>query len=363
MRLASALLCVLLPACGTPPTPASAREMQLAEGARARGDHASAALHYERAATAADVPRRSEEALYRAADSYARAERLDRAEAIYRTLARSADSERSARADFELAELMARAGRDAEARAQRLLALRRHPESGLAARALTVHLQWLREQEGSEAVLTFLTTEQARLGQGELGETLAYLRARELDAMGRVAAARDAYLLCAERYPYPLGAYWDDALYRAAEAELALGTPARSIGHLERMLAERERASFNGSYERGRYAEAQLKLAHIYRHYLGDARRARQELRRVAEHHPLSRLVDDALFEEALLARDSGEPSGVCPPLTILVRVRADSRYAPCAHLLCADLAPLAGRECRSYIQRDAKLRVEAKGD
>lgn len=353
---AVALLLLALCGCGSAQHPEAAREAALAERARDRGEHRSAARHYERAARAETVPRRAEEALYRAADAYARAEDLPSALALYRQLAAARDGERSARADFAVADVLERSGELEQARAHRLAALRRHPNSGLAARALSVHLDALRESGGGDAALAFLNAEQATLGQTELGETLAYWRARELDALGRSVEARDAYLACAERYPYPAGVYWDDALFRAAAIELKLGAPARGIAHLRRMLAEQESASFNGSYQRGRYAEAQLELARIYRDVLGDSKRARVELRRVWERHRTSLLVDDALFQEALLAKQSGDASGTCAPLSILVKELPDSRYAPCAHLLCPQLAALADRECRNYIQREAGL-------
>jgi TolA-binding protein len=344
-------------ACGSPPPAAYVRESKDAEKARDRGDHLEAARHYERAALKAGKARDADEARYRAADSYARAGDAARAEALYRALAKSPDSERAARADFALAELWQKQGRAEQARTQRVDAMHRHPSSGLAARALTAHLAELREQEGGERVLAFLTAEQeSAVGQSELAETIAYRRARELTELGRHAEARDAYLSCAERFPYPGGAYWDDALYRAAEAELALGQPERARSHLTRLLREQEGASITGSYQRGRYAEAQLKLAEIYRDLLHDPARARLELRKVWLHHPTSRLVDDALFQEALLAHRSGDTAGTCAPLRIIVSKLPDSRYAPCAHVLCESMPATSDRACRDYILREGGL-------
>lgn len=348
-----ALLC----ACGSAPTAAYASESKLAERARDRGDHMAAARHYEQAARGAGKPRDADEAIYRAADSYARGGDAGRAEALYRSLARSPDSQRRARAEFALAELWQKQGLAEQASAQRVDALHRHPDSGLAARALTVHLAELREQGGGERVLAFLTAEQeSAVGASELAETIAYRRARELSELGRHAEARDAYLQCAERFPYPGGAYWDDALYRAAEAELVLGEPQRALSHLTRLLREQEGASITGSYQRGRYAEAQLKIAEIHRDILHDAARARRELRKVWERHPTSRLVDDALFQEALLAHRAGDSAATCTALGILVSKRPDSRYVPCAHQLCSSLPEARGRSCRDYIMRGGGL-------
>lgn len=359
MRRAVGLLLAgfLLGACGSPPAPAYVRENELAQSARVRGQHLQAAQHYERAAAAADKPRDAEEARYRAADSYARAGDSARAEALYRELAAAGPNvERRARAEFALADLWSASGRVEQAEAQRATAIRRYPSSGVASSALSQHLSYLREQGGSERVLAYLESESAAIGSTELGETLAYRRARELGELGRLAAARDAYLACASRFPYPVGAYWDDALFRAAEAELSLGAPARALEHLERMLAQQEGATITGSYQRGRYAEAQLKIAEIYRDTLHDPARARRELRKVWERHPNSRLVDDALFQEALLAHRAGDRAGACAPLGIIVSKLPDSRYVPCAHQLCASLAETPGRDCRGYIERAAGL-------
>lgn len=357
MRRWLAVLALGAAACGSPPPAAHSQALDQARAATRRGADLAAARHYEEAARLADKTRDAEEARYRAADSYVRAGAFERAEALLRALAdQSADAERRARSDFALARLLLREGRRDEGQARLAAAVRRHAASGLARRALDEHLSYLRERGGSQAVLSYLEAERAALASSELAETLEYRRARELDASGRARAARDAYLACAARFPYPSGAYWDDALYRAAEKELALGAPARALEHLRRLLAEQEDADITGSYQRARYAEAQLLIAVVYRDVLRDPERARRELRKVWSNHPTSRLVDDALFQEALLANGAGDRAGTCAPLGLIVRELPSSRYAPCAHLLCDSLAPLPGRACRDYIKRDARL-------
>lgn len=355
---AVSVLCGLLLAasCGSPPPAAYVQENEQAQAAKVKGEHAAAAEHYERAAALASKPRDAEEARYRAADSYARAGDTARAEALYQKLAaQGPDAERRTRADFALADLLCKTGREPDGQRRLALAIRRNPDSGLAREALTKHLSYLRQQGGSDLALAYLTTESAQLSTSELGESLAYQRARELDSAGRTAEARDAYLACAAQFPYPSGAYWDDALFRAAEKELALAAPDKAIADLTRMLAEQENASITGSYLRGRYAEAQLKIAEVYRDVLHDPARARRELRKVWDNHPASRLVDDALFQEALLARDAGDDAGTCAPLSIIVSKLPDSRYAACAHLLCASLAATP-KDCHDYIKRAAGL-------
>ncbi len=350
------LLWLLVASCGSPPPAAYVQETEQAQAARRKGEHAAAAQHYERAAALAKQPRDAEEARYRAADSYARAGETARAEALYQALAaQGPDAERRARADFALADLLSKTGREPEGQERLALAIRRSPDSGLAREALSEHLAYLRSQGGSESVLAYLTTESGSLAATELGESLAYSRARELDLQGRSAEARDAYLSCADRFPYPAGAYWDDALFRAAEKELALGAPERAILHLQRMLAKQESAFMTGSYQRGRYAEAQLKIAEIFRDVLHDPTRARRELRRVWDNHPTSRLVDDALFQEALLARSAGDAAGTCAALSIIAHKLPESRYAACAHLLCASISATPNA-CHDYIKRAAGI-------
>ena len=355
--LFAGLLVGMVLGCGSPKPAAYVGEANLARRAQSAGDHQRAGRHYERAATLAVQQRDADELRYLAADSYVRAGSLAAAATLHGQLARGAASgERRARSDFALARLKLREGDEADGHVQLAGAIRRHPESGLASRAVSEHLDYLRAAGGAARALSFLDAERQWLSGTSLAETLDYLRARELEQAGRMLEARDAYLACAARFPYPAGAYWDDALFHAAEAELRLGAPRRALAHLERLLREQETASIVGSYQRARYAEGQLKLAEIYRDQLHDKPRARRELRKVWDRHPKSRLVDDALFEEALLARSEGDQAGACAPLRIILKERKDSRYAPCAHALCAEIAELEGRACHDYVKRRAGI-------
>jgi len=345
--------------CGSPPTPGYVKESDAALTESERGRPMQAAAHYEKAAALAGTARDAEEARYRAAMSYARAGEHARARALLERLASApGDAEGSVRADFAIADLLRQSGQVDAAEAQLLSAMHRHANSGLARAALLEHLAYVRERGGSELVLSFLDGDGAAFSSTELGEAVLYFRARELERAERTAEARDAYLRCAAAYPYPRGRYWDDALFRAAEMELALGAPDRALSDLEHLLAKRETASVVGSYERSRYDEAQLKIAQIYRDVLHDVARARRELRRVWLEFPKSRLADDALFQEALLARAQQDPAGACEPLRILVRDLRDSRYVGCAELLCPAL-PRSNLRCHDYIKREAGLSGE----
>lgn len=348
------LFALALAACGSPPPAAYTRENDAATAAQKSGDPRSAAAHYERAAAVAKNQRDAEESRYRAADSYARAGDLERAASLLRALG-ARGGERAARADFTLADMWEKHGDVEQADAARTLAIKKHPSSGLARKALEEHLRFLRQRGGQEAVLGYLRGEAATFASTELGESVLYRTARELDDAGKPREARDAYLACAERYAYPKGAYWDDALYRAAQKSLELDEPARAVELLRRLLAAQESANFTGSYERPRYAEAQLELGRLYRDRLKDPLAARRELRRVWENHRQSTLADDALFEEALVARASGDVGGTCAPLTILAKELPQSRFAPCAHLLCSSIEAKP-EGCRDYVKRAAGL-------
>jgi tetratricopeptide (TPR) repeat protein len=204
------------------------------------------------------------------------------------------------------------------------------------------------EKSGSRAALAELERWLPSFEKTELDETLRYERGRRLEREGRLAEARDAYLDGARRHPYPKGALWNDALRAAARLEEQLGRPREAIALLERLLAEREHAWIVGSYERG-YAEARFRVAVLERDALGDARAARRTFRRVFDEFPTSLLRDDALYEEARLARRSGDEAAACEAISLLLGTLPDSRYAGCAPELCAGARPRPGSRCPSY--------------
>jgi len=232
-------------------------------------------------------------------------------------------------------------------------AFRKYPSSGVAGLALRRYFSGLAEHGGDEAVLAYIDQAEPALDQTQLSEQFLYERARRLDARGgKLAEARDAYLVVAERFPYPHGAYWDDALFRGAECEQRLGNPQRALELLTRMLAAREASHLSGSYERPRFANAAYRIAELYRDEIHDLAAARRAFHGVFVDYPSSTLRDDALWQEALLARRSST-SEPCAPLALLIRELPDSRYAPCAPKICPKLPLLAGRECRDYIRRE----------
>ncbi|HEY4158537.1 MAG TPA: tetratricopeptide repeat protein [Polyangiaceae bacterium] len=323
-----------------------------AERAYSSGDYARAAELWLEAARTARPGRDHDEADYRAAASFERAEDLAHARALYQELARG-HSERAPRASFDLAELEIKTGDAERGYAALEAAVHAYPSSGVAGTALNRYLSRVSEQGGPSAVLAYVAQAEPSLDKSERAEQLLYARARALDELTQSEQALAAYLAVAARFPYPYGAYWDDALFRgAADAEL-LGRPEQAISLLTRMLAERETSRLSGSYERPRYAEAAFHVAEIYRDRLHDAAAAKRAFARVFDDFPTSTLRDDALWNLALLAHAQGDGADSCASLARLVRELPDSRYAPCAKQLCPTLTAMPGRECHAYIERE----------
>lgn len=352
MRRAIALF-GLLCAC-TPTLPAGyVHARDAAEADYGNGQFEAAASSWLEAAQAAASARDRSDARYRAATSYERAGQLEKARQLYELLA-SGKSERAARSSFALADLRLRAGDEAGGYAALEAAIRKYPSSGVASLSLRRYFAELAMHGGDEAVLSYISQAEPMLDRTELSEQLLYERARRLDALAKVHEALDAYLVVADRFPYPHGAYWDDALFHASECEQRLGNPERAVTLLERMLAAREVSHLSGSYERPRFAEAAYRIAELYRDALHDPKAARRAFHDVFVEYPSSTLRDDALWQEALLARRSSTAEA-CTPLELLERDLPDSRYAPCAREICPTLHSVSAGECHDYIRRELR--------
>lgn len=348
-----ALLSVALGACAPALPPAYVKARDAAESAYAKGQFAESAQRWLSAADSADSARDRSDARYRAAASFERAGRIEDARKWYEVLARG-KSDRAPRATFALADLRLKGGDTAAGLVELEAAIRKYPSSAIAALALRRYFAALAEQGGDRAVLDYIARVEPVLDRTDLAEQILYERARRLEALGANAEAVLAYVAVADRFPYPYGAYWDDALLHGADLEQRLGKPENAIALLERMLHAREASRLSGSYERPHFADAAYRLAELYRDARHDPDAARRAFRGVFIGYPTSTLRDDALWQEAKLARDVSEPQA-CEPLQLLISQFPDSRYVPCAHEMCQKIAPVARRECAAYIERELR--------
>lgn len=315
-----------------------------------------AATKYDEAAKNAKIPRDAVYARYEAALARARAGDIARAAAELRAIATAKPpTPYSAQAAFKAAEL-ARANDEAAGLRDLEAVLVDFPESGVAQVALG-HLLRKDDEAGPDAALAHLDRILPRVQNTKVEEKVGYERARRLEALAKLEAARDAYLAVANKWPYPFGGLNDDALYRAADMEEKLGRPNEAIAILERLLAQREVSTFMGSYERPRYLPAVLRIAQIYEEKLNDRARARVTLHRVYSDFTTSTTRDDALWREAELWRKDGDAGTACARLSTLASDFPDSRYVPCATLRCPSIKrsskSKAPATCHEYLLRE----------
>lgn len=328
--------------------------------AKAAGDRAGsagrldeAAEAYRRAAGATNKPRDQEQAYFLEASTLEKAGRIPEAMKAYEDMEkRFPRGDHAARAAFERARLEIDHGDRSKGEAMLEAALFRYPESGPSRGALR-KVAALHEAKAPGGALAFLEKARAGLGKTELGEDIAYRRAEVLRDAGRDLEARDAFIATAKGYPYPGGKLTDDAWFHAAELSENLGDAQTAVRCLESLLAPREASSLGqGSYERPRYSPAQFHLAEIYRDRLGDPKRARAEFRKLYRDFKTSTLRDDALFQEALLAKRAGDSGDTCDAASLLARDFPESRYAGCADRLCGTVQPSAkAPKCRRYVE------------
>lgn len=334
--------------CG--PAHGEAFERSFAAGQRAysAGRYEEAAGLFERAAADAERVKDRDEALFLIARMHERLERWrDAQEAYRRLLATSPDGPRAPRAAFEIATIEIDHG-DPEAGWKALAeAIERHPSHGSASRAIELWAAHTAETAGEEPLRAALSRWVETLGASASAQRVKYELARSHARSGDHAAARDAYLRAAREHPHPHGNLTDDAYWFAAEAAEAVGDPRGAIAILEELLSSREISSWGQSYERPRYPAAQLRIAEIHR-ARGELEAARRAFRRTHENHTTSALADDAMWQEAIVAKRLGDDDGACAVLEALGARKPPSRYARCAGLLCP--AAGAAEDCPRYI-------------
>jgi TolA-binding protein len=320
------------------------------------GRYTDAAGRFDEASRTALVPRDGAHARYLAAMMLLQAGQLAEARARFDAIA-AADppSEDAAQAAYRAADMRVGAGDDDGW--VRMEALLHHfPNHGVARPALYRLLRHHDEARDQAQTILYLRHLQESLGGTELGEELAYQIALRLASLGRTDEARDAFVDVATRWPYPGGALFDDALYRASELDERRGKYEAAISDLERMLEEREVAHLTGSYQRPRYGPALFRIGVLYRDRLRDNASARNAFHRLYSDFTTSPLRDDALWAEAQLWRAEGDTGTACSRLATLADDFPDSRYVPCALQLCPrvkrDDKSKAPKTCHPYIER-----------
>jgi hypothetical protein len=355
------LAAVPLLAVACAPSHGAAYERAFAEAARAEGAGRldEAVRDYDRAATLATRARDREQARWDAVDALLRAgaDRADDALARLDAIAADASNEHAAEAAYRAASLRIDRGDAAAARGWREMELvpRRFSTHGVAHVAVRRVVEHAAEN-GPRAAQEELRALEADLGSTEVEPLIAFLSAEQLENLGEDAAAREAYIRIAERWPYPFGGFFDDALWHASLLDEKLGFFARAVDDLERMVAMRETTTIIGTYERPKYVPAMLRIGELWRDRLHDRVRAREAFHRLYTDFAHSTARDRALWLEAALWRDDGDVRTACGRLALLVRDFPDSRYVPCATQLCSDVArprdSAAPRECHPYITR-----------
>lgn len=322
------------------------------------GRYEEAARAYDDAAAKALRVKDRDEARFLQARSYGKAGRWEDERAAYQRLAaESPTGPRGPRAAFELADLEIAHGDVEKGYAMLVAAAIRFPQNGVARPTIRRVVAHIVEQRGEPAARAWLADHAAAFRGTDEDQTIGYEIALSLDREGKKQEAHDALLESARAHPYPKGSLTDDALVRASKIDEELGRWAEAAKHLRDLLATHEVSNpmagkyDMASYERPRFPEAALRLAEIYRDELHDHAAARRAFEELYRDHPSARKRDLAVWSEARLALEDGEPKVACALAERLAREFPDSRYTRCARAICPS-APAAKRECADYVLR-----------
>ncbi|MEO5728965.1 MAG: tetratricopeptide repeat protein, partial [Byssovorax sp.] len=284
--------------------------------------------------------------------------RWEDARAAYQRLAtESPTGPRGPRAAFELADLEIDHGDVEKGYAMLVAAAIRFPQNGVARPTIRRVVAHIVELRGEPAARAWLADHAATFRGTDEDQTIGYEIALSFDREGKKQEAHDALMESARAHPYPKGSLTDDALVRASKIDEELGRWAEAAKHLHDLLATQEvshgiAGKYDmASYERPRFPEAALRLGEIYRDELHDHAAARRAFEALYRDHPKARKRDLAVWSQARLALEDGEPKVACTLASRLVREFPDSRYTRCVRAICPT-APAAKRECADYILR-----------
>jgi tetratricopeptide (TPR) repeat protein len=337
----------------------------MAEASRdeSAGRLAEAVAGYDRATALAKRDRDRDQARWDAADAVAREQDVAGAVARFDAIVRAGPSEHQAEAAYRAAVLRIEHGDAGAGWGELEQVPRRFPSSGIAhvaVRKLVAHAS----EAGPAASDEELAALSRDLGSTELAQLVAFLSADHAEASGKADLARDSFLKIADRWPYPFGAFFDEALWRASLLDESLGRYGPAVADLERLVSVRETTSLVGSYERLRYVPAMLRLGELYRDRLNDHAKARATFHRLYAEFEHTTKRARALWLEAALWQEDGDRAKACETLATMVREFPDSRYVPCALDRCPGLRrperSAAPKECHAYIER---VSAEAASD
>ncbi|MDB4986211.1 MAG: hypothetical protein JWN04_1389 [Myxococcaceae bacterium] len=297
-----------------------------------------AAESYQKAADTAERKVDKDEALYRESRTLARMGNYPEAIAICDALgAETTVARRTLRARLDAARYRLLTGEADKADNDLMTLIIDEPESSAARSALrmlaVIHVD---EVEDKEEALSWLRQMRNDVISSTLGEPLMSAEAQLLLQLGRKEEAKIVLERQVERYPYPEGSRWDDALWQLADIALENENPKAAIGYLKQMVSKHEYSIIIGSYTRPLMSKAALRIARIYRDDLRDNDAAVDAYEVVRSEFPRSIVVDDSLAEEAELRLAQGDKSKGCDLLRELMekhevgsaRHRAESRIA-----------------------------------
>ena len=326
-RARAGLVCLLLLVGCFAPTLSKPRGKQhldaLAEASRHQhhGRLREAASAYLRAADAAERRVDRDEALYRQSRVLARLGAHAEAIAICDQLGASeTTARRTLRARLDAARYRLRVGESERAERDLHGLIVAEPESAAARSALRLltrtHVDGVEDKREALAWARALRDE---VTQSSLGESLMSLEAALLVELDRKDEAQGVLERQIERYPYPHGSRWDDALWQLADLSLSQRAPEAAVVYLKRMIAVHEKSFIVGSYTRPLFSKAALRIARIYRDELRDPDAAIAAYAALRSEFPRSLSVDDALAEQAELHLARGERRRGCTLLRELL--------------------------------------------
>lgn len=338
---ASLALAAPLAGCGTVGGAPFVRAMSAADKAYSHGRYREAAELYENAATTAERPKDRDEARYAAARCWERVGEEAKALAHYRALVdEDPPGERSFRAAYRAAALLTAQGKPAEGQALLRKILEKAPDQAIARRALRLVVDQIEETEGAAAAEAFERKLYPSVEKTGLGEAICSDLARRRGVHGDHAGAAKDYLACADKYPYPFGSLWDDALFHASVEHEAAGDFGAAVADLEKMLSVHEASYGNGSYTRPRMPAAALRIGELQRDKLGDKAAARKAFTRVYEAFPQSVQVARAIFFAAQLDKEAGRTADACSLGRRLLEKYPHTKWARRADEPCPALGP-----------------------